>query len=508
MTTQFKSTLLNTIDSARCYSDLSALITMLPFDIFKSTLRNHVKNDMNNDEIVRKEYYNRLSIETILPMDILVHVLSFQTFQCLYEYSSKTFISITMQKASKIALNKDRPLTLCISSDIESFSLDRKYPNDVFLINFDDLLYHAPLRQMTKQYWHNFVTIIMDYGDLDYMVDKLQISLQNIKCINYQWPSEMDKTSMELSNQLSYTYSSYQCDFTTNTTTNLQFVHIDFGDIDIWNILIRNCPNLHGLILNADSNVRFDYRDKDCELNIANNLWLLKFPSDKIDYRYVEIMIAAAPNLYHLSINAYMWGGLHNAITTQPFLTLPTRNLISLTIDENVIEYFDLLHIDLKHCLQLIYLEIPIYTDCEQRVYKSLMNIVMLFINQTASRMSYIGINGSNIRSISDESYHIAEFGQNLKLTINYDENALKTLNILTDSNTLSQYERYQKLIKFVTKGLMLEQNKIQHSESILECAAMEALSVEHDFVRFIQMLRKEGIISNFLRYDYKNSFT
>eukprot|EP01084_Bolivina_argentea_P055948 102458_1 len=369
--TTFKQKLLETIRLTTTVHALSPFISLLSLEKLKRTLTNHIENNMDNNAI-RKEYYKRMNIETIMPLNLLCHILSFQSFEYLCKNASN--VSKTIQKACNHILNQRTNLTLFIDDGIIrapstlTFRIDVSC-NEIFEISYNDLIqYNHSLQQFAVKHWHRFENIFIMNGDLNDIIHTLNTSLKNVKTLLY----------------LSY-YPPLQ---KITNGTNLQFICIHFHtNINIWNILIENCPILHGIVFvkqvdeEIDSNVSINVSEK--HLLTANNLWLLKISND-VQYELAELMVHAAPNLCHLSIDSYFTADRNHYSGRTLQLS---QSLISLSIGTQIILHD--ISFDFNGCAKLIYLEIPLLIiQCAEEIRKLLIS----YAKFTKSCVSYLGI--------------------------------------------------------------------------------------------------------------------
>eukprot|EP01083_Nonionella_stella_P207021 752467_1 len=88
MTSHQKNTLCNTINEATSLNDLIPLLKCIELDTMQNILTNQIQTMKSNQ--ISNTYFSSLSIETVLPIDIIQHIISFNNISHI-KYVSKTF---------------------------------------------------------------------------------------------------------------------------------------------------------------------------------------------------------------------------------------------------------------------------------------------------------------------------------------------------------------------------------------------------------------------------------
>eukprot|EP01084_Bolivina_argentea_P143530 251995_1 len=365
-----KESLTDFVAKSQTFEDILPFISLLPLENIKSAVSKCI-NELQNESAIRRVYYKNVNIEHFMALDLLSYIISYLPMNqiCAMSRTSKT-----INKASNIA-SKQEDLCLSIfknprvndtdsdasTNHINFYHFKDKeitYSKGFFRLVKMDIYFSKPAQNILKRFWNQFECISAKTNIFKIM------NLLNLKF------------SPNLLSFSSY-YPMQSVDWFA-PGLNLESVCIILPNTSVWNILIRNCPNLHRIYFNFA--VEFEASDKPQNLLIAENLWSLVLTyQDRMDYmmrkldlsqdlsqmsipsHFVHGMIQSSPNLYHLSVDAVL-------DSNQKFI-FPTKNLISLSIGEqtrtstlaNIVSH------NLNECFKLIYLDIPMYINQPDR---------------------------------------------------------------------------------------------------------------------------------------------
>ena len=114
-----------TVSSAQCFKDLLPFLKLIPTDKLKEFIHQNVKTTTSNEM-----YYNSLSIDQILPTDIIGHILS---FKCLEELNLTKRVSKLWNKLSN-QNEKTHYMKLQESLD-EKLSISYKSTNKTIIVH-------------------------------------------------------------------------------------------------------------------------------------------------------------------------------------------------------------------------------------------------------------------------------------------------------------------------------------------------------------------------------------
>ena len=514
MSTSEKKVLLELIEQSECHDDLSPFMSLLPFEQIKSILHNHIKNELNHNDEIRKEYYNRVNIEEIIPEDLLISIIKYLSFK---EMSRSSIVSKTIYQSYKIALNQ-QPLSFTIdcfdeyfghrsinTKDEICFKEGGKIPMfDIRFVNFNKFLQNNTIKEFVQRYWKRITHLNISNSSTDFKRLLKSYDLQltpNLKSFMYLFPKNTEKQDVDKNNEEEQSdFIPYDFGFITYGK-NLEFVLIALQNEEIWNILITNCPNLHCVIfyISMDEFLPDEEPEKLCE---APNLWSLTVQTVEsgtgFSSELLGVMLSATPNLYHLCIDIDV-----QIIGTN--IILPTKNLMSITIGTDVL--VDQCPNIIDDCKKLKYLSFPWYVMNEEQDDSTfiLYKILSAYINNQGHNGDiYLGVTQNSeqfedsvVELIEDQETDgeeameavFEEFRKVLVERYECNQCIMNRLKVLIDDELNEEETVYAKKLGINTMGLDEDDVIRIRPENILKFVTEKVLDKDNEFAMFVKQL-------------------
>ena len=532
-----KDTLLKIIDESECHEDIAPLISLLPFNQVKSTLYNYVKHQLTENDKIRREYYNRVNIEELIPEDLLTSILSYLSFK---ETSKTSRISQTLHTISESLLSRHQ-IALTINDQSDYFNTkkakqdtiefvdDAKLPTfEIEFIKFEKFLSNQTIKDFMHRYWTRITHLNINNTstDLNMLLNKFGLKLtKNVKSLLYNYPithsdniindDDKDEDSSEDDGLIIHNFGFIQ------SGRNLEFVSINFQGDKTWNVLIRNCPNLHGLYLQITELQDID--TKTIKLEPAPNVWSLTIDSEEsydmlvtgFNVKWLNMLMEACRNLYHLSVD------LNIEITETDYFRLPTKNLLSLSFGTEVLFHSNCKFI--QDCKNLRFLDLPFDVQLEDvnnsadGLYKILAKVVNgnqmdneVFIAITDTSEGFeesvndllLGMDDDD----DDEDEGLDEiFGRLKELLVQRYEctnDALRRCFMLVEHELGEDEMKFAKRMGRVTFGLSEGRIKEIKQEDLLGFVAERVLGDGNEFRVFIKQLCDSPVVDDLTEDD------
>ena len=512
--TDYKQNLLECIRNTTCYQDLLPLLSIVPFQLIQSAVYDYVQNIMTPDAI-NTGYFNHMSMERIIPTDIISNTLSYLP---LSQIRSLSLISHTFNTACNNVLKRKKMVLTIVKKRVQSQPMFQLSPETTtcpytsILVNYNELLSNIKVIQFIKKNWNKLIYISMlekrsrnCFIDFDGILTSLKLKLHpNLSAIMFK---------NDLGVQKRY-FNPHSLDF-LQFAINLEYISIPFRIPEIWNILVKNCPKLHCLSLRVEKGsfdgrllkkryrIKYNYGDYQDKLLIANNLWSLTIYT-KNDFTYfakdfIKSMLRSSPNLYRLCINIDIY------ILDEMQFSIPTKNLVSLTIGSSV-KIGKYCGEFIQNCLKLRYLELPWDIKPIDEYNEHISKMLSIFINYNGkTNIIYLGVTWMVVdrftESINAATYDYTNFPQPIdhvfsnfnKILINdykCNKENIKNCRVLV-STSLEEYQ-VEDAKKFSTDSLGLRENCcILKPENVILMTVLENVSNDKEFYDFCQRLMK-----------------
>ena len=365
-----KCEIIDSITNAENIEDLFSFISIIPIKSLKEQLINGIKSidDVNNI------YFTCICINNWLPVDLLEYILSFLTFDniCKLSRVCNTFnvscfnANVYYKTCESLLLQQDMGKT--------SISYDFKYKRlsiEIKSLNWDDAL-----QRLCTKYWKQFryLNIESPHHSINDIQEILSISDNDNKF-----------EILHLKSRLR------QFDFLVNVK-QLQFINIPCMNVRIWNTLITNCKNLHGIMLICRSVINHHHKNRNNNDKFVNapNLWFLSINSNHAyPVSSVISMLNSSPNLQHLSLNLSL---NFQQEKENVFMAFP-KTLVSLHLGEDIFsmshETEKKINYGLNECENLCYIKLSIdfHIDANFQILFQLFtscisNLKIIYINQ------------------------------------------------------------------------------------------------------------------------------
>eukprot|EP01084_Bolivina_argentea_P273929 466752_1 len=388
-----------------------------------------------------------------LPDDLIIKIISLLSLKQILNISSSCQ---QINKSCKSAIKQIKKIELNFHSFADGDIPVIEHCDDQTYISlfWENDKYNKHIVRFLKKVWNNIFCIQSNNHTFCHVIKHLQFGYNKLRNIELL---ELAENSHHVAN---YQFISH--------LTNLAWITIPFLGNIIWNNLITNCKNLHGISFEI---IDFDFDSNTAELQHAPNLWSLsiKVHQNNLASIYVPIinkMLEVSENLKYLNIQTGPAYSQNYFLPNSP-ITLPS-NLIGLKAD------FETLHelrFDLSKCNKLCYVDLKMcfLTECIEENWEhhqKLSTLLLSFLefNNYTKFTKRIGIslqyeNGTEyvseeekkaviqqFKAIMEESKIYRDFNKALQIiSTNYNDDLIEDWadklfsisagNIVTDSN-------------------------------------------------------------------------
>eukprot|EP01084_Bolivina_argentea_P238694 401020_1 len=267
------------------------------------------------------------------------------------------------------------------------------HPNDLFQDNWVTYM----IRKYWKQVRYVYVStktkslsdLYLHQNILHFFLNKCNLKLTFVTLLSFNHEvSHADISPKPVPSILNYDLNYL------SSAKQLKLIHIPLCDVQAWNVITRNLPNLRYLNLNLNA---FQMNNNiDVEVCNAKNLWSLSIgrltmnnDNEQHKYQIIPKLLAAAPNVYHFRLDYNFWN-VYNRINYD--ITIPINNIISLRFDHNwsreCTDHKLSLEI-IKQCPNLQHLSIPVLLNSAQGI-NWMLQLILYFVNKNIKNNKYL----------------------------------------------------------------------------------------------------------------------